>query len=87
MECLTEKCSDCTGFYVNKAFNHRLQCMHECHKINEKVLEQVGHPESNANLRAPHSLNSTNKDYDTDHILAEDENKHLDRASKTGHKA
>lgn len=51
-ECLTEKCSDCTGFYVNRLFNHRLQCMHECHRTKEKVLARVGGPDSNTTLRA-----------------------------------
>ncbi|MGA9845178.1 MAG: hypothetical protein WBQ25_22980 [Nitrososphaeraceae archaeon] len=46
-ECLTERCSDCTGFYVNRLFNHRLQCMHGCHKIKEEMLEQVDQPASN----------------------------------------
>ena len=53
----------------------------------KKVLEEVGQPASNTTLRASYSLNSTNKDYDTKHRLAEDKNKHFDWASKTGHKA
>jgi hypothetical protein len=61
-ECLTEKCSDCTGFYINRLFRHRLQCSHGCHKIKETVLEEVGNPESNTSLRAPDPLNSQNKE-------------------------
>lgn len=64
VECLTERCSDCTGFYVNRLFNHRLQCMHGCHKIEEKALEEVGQPESNTSLRAPDPLNPQNKEND-----------------------
>ena len=55
-ECLTEKCSDCTGFYINRLFQHHLQCMHGCHKIKAMMLEQVGHPGSNINLGTPSSV-------------------------------
>ena len=54
-ECLTDKCSDFTGFYINKQFKHRLQCKHACHKVNEKILEEVGSP--NIILSAPTSTN------------------------------
>lgn len=53
-ECLTEKCCDCTGFYVNKLFSHRLQCIHGCHRTKEKVLAWVGGPDSNTTLHARH---------------------------------
>jgi hypothetical protein len=41
----------------------------------KKVLEEVGRPESNTTLRAPDSLNVTNKEYDTKYRLAEDKHK------------
>ena len=63
-ECLTERCSDCTGFYVNRLFNHRLQCLHVCHKIKDKALEKVDRPNSNAILRAPLTLNPEVKEND-----------------------
>jgi hypothetical protein len=56
-------------------------------QIKKKVLEAVRQPDSNTALRAPNSLNVTNKKYDTTNRLAEDKNKHFDRASKPGHKA
>jgi hypothetical protein len=55
-ECLTEKCSDCTGFYINRLFQHHLQCMHGCHKLKAMMLGQVGHQESNINLHTPSSV-------------------------------
>jgi predicted GNAT family acetyltransferase len=63
-ECLTEKCSDGTGFYVNRLFNHRLQCLHVCHKIKEKALEKVDRPTSNADLCTPLALNPEVKEND-----------------------
>jgi hypothetical protein len=45
-ECLTEKCSDCTGFYINKTFNRRLQCKHGCHEANERPFKHNGSTES-----------------------------------------
>jgi hypothetical protein len=42
--CLTGKCADCTGSYVNKILSHRLLCNCGCHK-KEKALQNVaGHP-------------------------------------------
>lgn len=38
-KCLTEKCADCTGSYVNKIFEHRLICKCPC-----------GHTESSRHL-------------------------------------
>jgi len=63
-ECLTERCSDCTGFYVNRLFQHHLQCMHECHKIKDKALEKVDRPNSNANLHASLALSPEVKEYE-----------------------
>lgn len=77
-ECLTEKCSDCTGFYVNRLFQHHLQCMHECHRIKDKVLAWVGGPASNTKLRVPDSPYHTNKENDTKYGFAEDKDKHFD---------
>jgi hypothetical protein len=64
IECLTQKCSDCTGFYINRVFNHRLRCMHRCHRIKDKVLEGVSQPESNTTLRVPLTLNPEVKEND-----------------------
>jgi hypothetical protein len=44
----------------------------------KKALEKVDRPNSNANLRAPDSLNITNKEYDTKYKLAEDNDKSFD---------
>lgn len=63
-ECLTEKCSDCTGFYINRLFRQHLQCMHECHKSKAMMLEQVGGPVPNTNSRASDPSNPTNKEND-----------------------
>jgi hypothetical protein len=56
MECLTDECCDCTGYYVNRLFNHRLQCTHGCHKLKAMMLEGVDQPESNTTLRASSSV-------------------------------
>lgn len=45
-ECLTEKCSDCTGFYINRTFNRRLQCKHGCHRVNERPFKHIWSTES-----------------------------------------
>ena len=39
-ECLTEKCTDCSGSYVNKLIGYELQCKCECH--SKKTLEHSG---------------------------------------------
>lgn len=37
-ECLTQSCLDCSGLYVNKLTNYKLECKCKCH--NRKTLEQ-----------------------------------------------
>jgi hypothetical protein len=63
VECLTEKCSDCTGFYINRLFQHHLQCMHGCHKLKAMMLGQVGHPESNISLHTSSSVKGEANEY------------------------
>lgn len=33
-QCLTAECKDCTGSYINRAFEHRLICLCKCHKVD-----------------------------------------------------
>jgi hypothetical protein len=51
---------------------------------NEKALEKVDRPNSNANLRAPDSPYHTNKENDTKYGFAEDKDKHFDGDSSHG---
>jgi hypothetical protein len=37
-KCLTQRCIDCSGSYVNKLIGYKLQCKCKCH--NKKTLEQ-----------------------------------------------
>ena len=53
-ECLTQKCADCHGSYINKFTDYKLECECKCH--NKKTLEQqqVVRPEcSNAHHIQP----------------------------------
>jgi hypothetical protein len=37
-ECLTQRCQDCYGSYINKLTGYKLNCICQCH--NKKMLEQ-----------------------------------------------
>jgi hypothetical protein len=54
-ECLTNRCIDCSGSYVNKLIGYKLECKCKCH--NKKILEQqqvVGPECSNVHHIQPH---------------------------------
>jgi hypothetical protein len=86
-ECLTDRCSDCTGFYVNKLFQHHLKCIHGCHRLKNTMLGQVDPQIPNINQHALYSLNPINKECYAKHRLVEDENKCLDVDSIMSHSA
>jgi hypothetical protein len=52
--CLTGKCVECTGSYVNKILNHRLLCNCDCH-TKEKALHNIA---TQRNIYLPTTLTS-----------------------------
>jgi hypothetical protein len=51
--CLTGKCAECTGSYVNRILNHRLLCNCGCHKKEKALYGVAGQPELNTESTTP----------------------------------
>lgn len=49
-QCLTNSCTDCTKFYINRIFGHRLICECSCHKITKEKTLDVDIPLATSNI-------------------------------------
>ena len=53
-ECKNKNHNQCRGMWYGLGFEVICSC--KCSHLEKKVLEEVGQPESNTNLRAPSSI-------------------------------
>ena len=49
-QCLTDSCKDCTKYYINRSFGHRLICECSCHKITKEKTLDVDIPLATSNI-------------------------------------
>lgn len=53
LECLTDKCQDCTGSYINRVLGHKLTCICECHKLKNESANYIAKTEAQLDSLIP----------------------------------